>query len=105
MTKFKVHVQLTEDALKDFKKIQSHQNSLLAKSSVNYLKKLIELPGDNWLELRQSGNNGVFKINDIIPFDIRGKVEYGPAQPEILVFVTHFKLKTFEEEYEIKKIS
>jgi hypothetical protein len=90
-----VRVHLTEDAVKQFQEIQNHDNTTLSQGSLKYLQKLVELPAKHWLEIRRSWDNGVFKIMDVVPFDVRGKVEYGHAEPEITVFITHFRLKVF----------
>ncbi len=91
MSKVKVTVQLTEKALEEFKAIQNHDNFLISEWGTRYLKKLVGLSAENWLEVRRRWEKGVFKANDLIPFDIRGKVE--PAPRVIVVFITHFQLK------------
>ncbi len=93
MPKIKVRVQLTEDALKDFKVIQKHKNVLVSDWGVKYLKGLIELPPQNWLGVRRNWDEGVFKTSGFVPFDIRGKVEHYPGRQIVAVFITHFKLK------------
>lgn len=93
MAKIKVKVQLTEEALKEFREIQSHENGLVSQWGVKYLKGLLQLPAKSWLDVSQRWEKGAFKISDIIPFDIRGKVENGSAAKGIEVFITRFKLK------------
>ena len=93
MPKIQVRVQLTVEALNDFKVIQNHDNLLVSHWGEKYLKGLVGLSPQRWLALRRQWDRGVFKTGDLVPFDIRGKVEVGPAQPVIAVFITHFKLK------------
>jgi|HubBroStandDraft_1064217.scaffolds.fasta_scaffold578398_2 hypothetical protein len=93
MPKIEVWVQLTETAVKDFKAIQNSDNFLVSEWGAKCLKELLEFTPRRWLEVRRRWARGIFKIDDLILFDIRGKVEPG-ADPRILqVFVTHFKLK------------
>jgi len=93
MSKVKVKVQLTEKALEEFKAIQNHDNFLISEWGTRYLKKLVGLSAENWLEVRRRWEKGVFKANDLIPFDIRGKVQAGPAPRAVVVFITHFQLR------------
>jgi hypothetical protein len=93
MLKVKVRVQLTEGALRGFKDIQEHEDLLVSHWGMKYLQGLTELPSKRWLDVRRHWDGGVFKISDLTPFDIRGKVEYGAAPSVIVVCITHFQLK------------
>jgi hypothetical protein len=104
MSKTKVQVQLTVEALRDFKVIQNHDNLLISHWGEKYLKGLVGLSSQRWLDLRRQWDNGVFKTGDLVPFDIRGKVEVGPAQTVIAVFITHFKLKKSQSGLWFEKI-
>jgi hypothetical protein len=93
MPKIQVQVQLTDQALRDFKAIQNHPNVLVSQWGAKYLKGLVELTPGIWLEISRRWDKGVFKMSDFIPFDIRGKVDFNPRALEISVILTRFKLK------------
>jgi hypothetical protein len=93
MSEIQVQVQLAESALKEFKTIQNHENSLVSQWGAIYLTGLVDLPPQSWLVLRRKWTRGFFKMNDFIPFDIRGKVVAQSAAAGIVVIVTRFKLK------------
>ena len=93
MPKIEVWVQLTETAVKDFKAIQNSNNFLVSEWGAKCLKDLLEFTPQRWLEVRRRWVRGIFKIDDLILFDIRGKVEIGANSRVLQVFVTHFKLK------------
>jgi ribosomal protein S21 len=105
MSKIKVQVQLTENALKSFKGIQNHDNFLVSEWGVKYLKGLVELPPKSWLDMYQHWDRGAFKISDFIPFDIRGKVDCDRASLEIVVLITHFKLKKVHSRIWFEKLT
>ena len=104
MSKVKVQVQLTENALKDFKVIQNHDNFQISKWGIKYLKELIELSPKSWVDVHRNWDGGIFKISDFIPFDIRGKVDYGATSLDLVVLITHFKLKKVHSKVWFEKI-
>lgn len=93
MAKVKVRVELTQSALKEFKAIQNHRNKTISEWGEKYLQALIEIPAQGWSQVRERWDQGVFKVGDFIPFDIRGKVDHAPDQAHIRVLVTRFELK------------
>ena len=105
MSKVKVQVQLTESALREFKAIQAHQNRQVSEWGLNYLKKLVELPPKSWQTVGHLWHRGIFKVNDFIPFDIRGKVEYGTNPKELVILITRFKLKQAHSRIWFEKIN
>jgi hypothetical protein len=89
----KIPVQLSREAEREFDEIQKWRHLKVAEWGVKYLRGLIGLPWEGWLPLDRRGEEGIFKSEEHVPFDIRGKVFYTKDRKPEFVLITRFRFR------------
>jgi hypothetical protein len=87
-----IQIQLTNEALREFKEIQGHLQTRVSGEGKRYLRKLIHVPLERWQAIQSHWANGAFCSDRQLPFDIRGKVCGGPGKPKTIL-ITRFKFR------------
>jgi hypothetical protein len=93
MKPFGIQIQLTDEALREFKEIQNHPQSFVSDKGERYLRKLIQFPLERWQVIQRHWKKSVFRSDSQMPFDIRGKVCYDGSGRVRTVLITRFKWK------------